>query len=330
MAGQPLAGGWSAILWGVLGDLDYFHKTLRLPRYSSSAPCSLCKATLHGTRTWKNMQQDAPWTESVWKPAEWREWPGRTKNLLFSLPGMSCCNISLDLMHVKFLGVDQYLFGSIFWLLCYVVLPQSPKTNLQVCWSFIKRYYGQHKVKHRYRSISKLTMFMKKKDYPKMRGKASEIKCLAKPIAALWGKFMNKNLKMHKLVNLMLKLSVKMNDIVDANKNCHAYPPEVAENFIHSAFSFGQLQLQAMEYFAAEPDVKAFNLTSKTHALLHIALMSKHQNPSKVWCFRGEDFMARVRRNAANCVAGNSATQATIKMVAHYRIGLELELMKMD
>ena len=45
-------------------------------------------------------------------------------------------------MHNKYLGTDQQQFGSTLYVLCYIVLLNSPQENLLVCWDFIKQHYG--------------------------------------------------------------------------------------------------------------------------------------------------------------------------------------------
>ena len=43
---KPLAGGYSATLWALVGDLEYLNSCLKLPHYSSkSNPCALCRCT---------------------------------------------------------------------------------------------------------------------------------------------------------------------------------------------------------------------------------------------------------------------------------------------
>jgi hypothetical protein len=54
---------------------------------------------------------------------------------LFSLPGVTALAVAYDYMHCKYLGVDGYLFGSVFWLLCFQILPGTPKENLAQVWA---------------------------------------------------------------------------------------------------------------------------------------------------------------------------------------------------
>ena len=97
------------MLWALEGDMDYYAKTLGLPRWSLSQHCcALCKCEKNGPMTWQDARLGAPWVKSCWKPAEWMQSLERSMNRLFSLPGVTCATVALDYMHCKYLGSDQY------------------------------------------------------------------------------------------------------------------------------------------------------------------------------------------------------------------------------
>ena len=269
-----LAGGFYAVVWAIMGDLDYYAATLKLPHYGAKSPCALCRCTIHGENTWKNNQSNAPWLQTIWKPLEWLAWDGRTKCKLFTLPGVTATTVALDYMHCKYLGCDQYIFGSVMYLLCFVIVSSTPKDNLNVCWTFIKNYWKDHKVVRRLKYLNKLTMFVRKTDFPKLRGKAAEIKGFGPVVLALFSKFMNPNLEIHKAIRAMLKLNVQMESILDQYKHHIALPSRPATQFKNCATGMAQMQLKCCQHFLGEPDIKAFNITSKTHMVVHSALLA--------------------------------------------------------
>ena len=174
-AGMPLANGMFGYLYGILGDLDYLHKTLKLPRYSSKKPCAQCACEIHGARTFKDNRPNAPWLSTIVNPSDWKN-NKRSSNELFNLPGISCHNLCYDFMHCKYLGSDQYILGSLLYFLCFSVMAGAPKQNLQRIWLWIKAFYRNNKSFPRvYRYLNKLSMFVRKKDFPKLRGKAGEL-----------------------------------------------------------------------------------------------------------------------------------------------------------
>ena len=110
LAGSHLADGFFAVLWCIAGDMDYFAKTLSLPRWSLAVGCcALCQCTKNGPHTWQDNRVNAPWTQTLWTALAWRTYANRSRNRLFSLPGVTGLTVALDYMHCKYLGSDQYL-----------------------------------------------------------------------------------------------------------------------------------------------------------------------------------------------------------------------------
>ena len=192
--GEPLADGYFACLIGLCGDLDYCAKFLGHPRWSShSEPCGLCRATFRGPLTWLNFSENAPWEGTQWTPETWARRPIRSTCPLFEMPGFTSIAVLPDYMHNKYLGYAQYLFGSVFWLLCFVHMAAAPLQNLRTLANFIMSFQNRHRPQHgeRYpaRTLRKLTMFVKKRDFPKLRGKGGQIRGLGDAMIAMWKRY---------------------------------------------------------------------------------------------------------------------------------------------
>ena len=236
-AGKHLADGYYATLWSVIGDLDYLSKTLGLPRSTSHNPCCLCKCTLNGELSWKNNSTDAPWLGAMWTPLEWIAWDQKAKCELFSIPGVSSQTVALDWMRNKYLGIDQYQYGSVLYVLCYMVLLDQPKQNLATCWAHIKEFYRSHKTSNRYQSISKLSMFVRKGGTIKLRGKAGELRGLGPALLDLWQSHMNPALAIHSKVHLMLKLNLKLENLLEFHNDEVNLPVASARKCVEYAFA---------------------------------------------------------------------------------------------
>ena len=65
-----------------------------------------------------------------------------------------------------------------------------------------------------------------------------------------------------------------------------------------------------------------------SHCVLESSLLSGFINPAIVWCFIGEDFMKRIQQLGESCVEGLNAAQAFLKMMSHYRVGMQLQFSK--
>lgn len=111
---------------------------------SHSNLCCLCQCTKFGALTYHDARVNAAWTNTPWTPSGWRRWSGRSCCPLFD-KGLTAVNIFPDYMHVKFLGWLQYCMGSVLWLLCYQILPDSALQNLHACCTFVKQHQKQNK-----------------------------------------------------------------------------------------------------------------------------------------------------------------------------------------
>ena len=219
-AGTPLAGGSFAVLWTVIGDLDYFHAILELPHFGRAENmCALCQATKSGPTTWCNFRRDAPWRATCWQATAWRSWPGRSKSPLFNLSYTSCLTIALDYLHVKYLGYDMYVFGSVLELSCRSILLESPEANLATVWRRLQAAYGRLKTpaQARYRYLTKLSMFMRN-GYAKLRGKGAEVRHLGRALVLVFEEFYNNALQTHREILLMLQLNVASASVESVQK----------------------------------------------------------------------------------------------------------------
>ena len=123
-AGRYFAGGYRAVLFVIRGDLDYFAKCLQLNHYGSLHPCCRCPAnsTEGDPLCWTDFRPThSQWMQEQWDPDDWNEaHPGRHQ--IFHIPSVTIRCVYMDWLHVKHLGVDQYAYGSVLWLLCYRVM----------------------------------------------------------------------------------------------------------------------------------------------------------------------------------------------------------------
>ncbi len=153
-AGKQLAEGYRAVLWGLIGDLDYLVAILKLPNFNSSRPCSLCRCSLSGANSWSDFSPEANWRNQLWTLSAWKAWADRSPCPLFKLSYCSSLTVHLDFMHCKYLGVDQYTYASVLALLTCSILPDSPQQNLNILWRMIKDFYATHGTKIQYRYMN--------------------------------------------------------------------------------------------------------------------------------------------------------------------------------
>ena len=143
---------------------------------------------------------------------------------IFTLPGVSILTVGVDLMHIKHLGTDKYMYRSVLYLLCFHVLSSSPLENLKVVAHDIRQYYKLHHTQVRYRYMNRLSMFMRKSGCPCLRGKAAEVKHLGKALEASWRTHMRHDREIRQQIALMLKTNNQVEPYLTSIKVLIKYP----------------------------------------------------------------------------------------------------------
>ena len=233
----------------------------------------------------------------------------------------------MDYMHNMFLGWLQYLYGSIFHLLVFTRMGDTPLANLFEIQTWIVSFQKANNVEYKYgHRLDKLSMFQKKSGYPRLRGRAGDIMGLDATMLGLWTQHMDAGNVVHKRIRLILDLNVRISKILHefSPKHGHFNVPEPAYGRLKSmALDMAQLHVQVLEHFQAEGS-KIFNMTSKTHFALHSLLLAQHIHPALVWCFKGESMMRRTSTIWKSCVDGSRHWQVSIKAALKYRTAFTL------
>ena len=326
-AGKPLAGGYFGALLQLCGDLDYNTKWLGLPHYGSGAtPCVLCRATQNGATTWMDNRPTAEWTKTEHTPETWRQ-TATTKCAIFQVPGMSGLGLAYDYMHCMFLGWVQLVYGSVMHVLCRLIMPHAPLDNLLELAKLIKQFQVKERTKHPYRhKLSKLTMFEKKKGYPKLRGRAADIMGLDATILHLWKLYADPNDNFHKRIQLLLELNLKVSTLLQEYSpsfGFFAVPEAPAAQLQEASMLMVQLHVQLMQHCKSHA-IRAFNITSKSHFVIHSIRWSKFIHPFLIWCFKGETLMHKSRILWQSCLTGTKPHDVANRAALKYRYSLHL------
>ena len=232
-------------------------------------------------------------------------------------------------MHCKYLGVDRLLYSSVLYLMIFHVLTLgSPDANMAWLWSEIKRHYKAFEVHAHFQCLNKISMFWRAKTKSlSLRGKAAEIRSLARPLLAIWAAKMTPGIELHRKLHLLLKLNWRLEELLEVNKFEFAHAEADANAFRDAMTGFLLLQKELAQHFS-DHEPKLFNYTEKSHFLQHLGLQAHCLNPRLVWCFSGEDMQRRVQRITAACARGQRPGQSEVKMCLRYRIALHLQFRK--
>lgn len=306
-AGSPLAGGFYGCLLQLVGDLDYYSSYLQVPRWSlRSGPCSQRRCTFSGPLSWLDNKRNSPWQGASLTTGDWRSHFNPTCHL-FRLPGVSALSVTQDYMHCMFLGWLQYLYGSCIHLLVYECFPGG--TALQSLFEigeWIKNYQQRNNTIHKWRrKWDKLSVFTTK-GFPKLKGKAADIYGLAGAMWHLWQDKMNPANVQHRQIQLLLKYNYQIDQILQEFHPRYGFlaiPLQEAQSLFELGLTMAQIHAQLMNYYEGV-DSKLFNMTAKSHFVLHSLYYARWVHPCLVWCFRGEDTMRRMATLWKSCLTG--------------------------
>ena len=325
----PLADGLYCVVWGTPGDLDYQCKRMLLADFNRpSRGCSLCGAN----------NTDAVWTECVDGSCVWQgrvhsdrqfaaQNPARHR-LYRHVPGVGISHYIPDEMHVKYLGTDKSFMASTLKLLTHHVLPGTPDANLKQLWNEITAEYrilGPGTT--RFQTITANMIQGKSKKIPDLKGKAAQIKGLIPVLVTIWRRHMDHSIHgpaWHRDVLAGLTASARYDELLKAHRLYPRLPPLARVELRSTCFIFCQAQAALVNHF--HPHIGLFNVTMKSHYLIHMGMAAGFINPYYGAVWQGEDMMRVLRRIMAASAFGRKPTSAQREAMNRYCRALSFEL----
>ena len=176
---------------------------------------------------------------------------------------------------------------------------------------------------HRYKqSLKKLTMVRPKKGFPKLRGRAADIKGLSSTMVALWRSFGQSIASPQgNQILALLQLNDEIATILETFSPTYGHykvPQPQATHCFQLGLTIAQLQAQLLDHYSAH-NSKLFNQTSKIHFVLHALKLSENLHPFLVWCFKGEMSMKRNQKVWKSCLTVQSHHVTSCKAAKKYR-----------
>ena len=236
------------------------------------------------------------WSTAWWPlrftPDTWRAARGSQGCALFRLPFVTALTACPDVMHCKYLGTDKYAYGSVLFILVFLLLPGSIADNVATVWNFIKHFYKDNNYNARglkaYTSF-RLGMFCRAKAprsvYPALKGRAAELKHVGPALLALWKAHMTSAME-HVMVLLALTNCVNMDELVDKQPAESPWKMDShdATLYLQAAWEYGSAISWLGQHYAAKGE-RLFDLTVKHHLLAHCAHYARYLHPKLSWCF---------------------------------------------
>lgn len=171
--------------------------------------------------------------------------------------------------------------------------------------------------------------------FPKLKGRAAEVKHLVPALAHVWRTYMSPargepDAAAQAHVHQALLHSARMDEILDQFPDDDVLPRDAADEFIEASWGYAQCQNRVATYYNGTLGLMIFDVTIKTHYTLHAAMVARFLNPRKSWNYAGEDFMHKVKVLMQACVIGNTVTACIVRFESRYSYALHLLLTEFE
>ena len=107
-----------------------------------------------------------------------------------------------------------------------------------------------------------------------------------------------------------------MDSIIDLYPDADILPAADANAYRDAAYGYARTQGALADFYNGESGgaLMLFDITAKTHWMLHGADNALYLNPRLSWNSAGEDFMGKVKVPHASCCRGNNAACQQISL----------------
>jgi hypothetical protein len=318
-----LAGGFFLILWANRGDLKFLQAAMGFPdpnRESGMCPCCEADGSAFNWRDFGSAVAMPVWHGTQWALRSMDAWRAAHPNcneLFRKLPTTTINNHIPDWMHVKNLGCDADFFGAVLVFVCYFMgFHGDPEAVLVMLWNKIDRWYRDHNTSCRFSTI-KMSMFNPGlAKFPKLKGKAAEIRDVGRPLLHILRPFIDMTKREHRWMIEAIEYNVRMEDLYLEHIDKYRLPLASAKELFMCSLQFGRRVCALRRHFG---DVHLlYRVTGKLHIITHSCFLSQYVHPRFGACWSGEDFMRVSQRLLQSCLNGVHPRKVVSKAMLRY------------
>ena len=321
LAGQAICGhDLFVVLWGVLGDHEFFQNHLGLPNTSNQAPnpaCQWCLCNkLNMKNHWFNFDDAAPWMKGG--PREAADHPINT------IVGMTSGHYLVDWLHTVDLGIASHALANVLFNIVYDKLNHMSRAKaMELVVDKLLAYPSHHGSDFRSMELKHITNPQRPhKEYPLIHHmKAAHVRHMVPMIHGVFGEFAGPS-PYDAFQEEMLKALAKLYDVMHSGGL--VFTPSEYAAFKQAAFCFlGAYKALAEE--AEKAGLKRYNIVPKFHYFVHLVQQSELLNPRACWCYGGEDLVGRASTLAHSCTRGTPQHKVALTMMDKYRVAVHVK-----
>ena len=306
-----------AIIWSIVGDLEFFSSEFQFPTAMSNYPCAYCSATN------KFGDNEAPFTDFR-AGAAWRGTQAMPEvdHPLMEVSGVSSAAIRLDLLHLIDLGCAAHLYGNLVWDLVedHTEGPNRIAKLAKVNKS-IEETYKSCKIpaSRRLQRLNMSDVCMGGEEFPVLKHcKGRRIRYFSKVAVKLAAAHATTPWGQKRLAALQGM------DMAYDSADSSTWGLEEFKKFKRGCEQFlgnyGWLAKQAMKQGLCR-----YSITQKHHLLAcRYIEQCRIAAPRLTWCYGPESFMSMCIKIAAACVQGTAAAKMPGKVLDKFAFSYHL------
>lgn len=315
-AGRPiLPNDFCIVVWGVLGDNEFFQVELGCPHHACTEPRACCHLCSCGKSS-----KDNHWFnwEGLWVGSASRHEP---KHPINAIRGWTPWHFVMDWLHCVDLGVASHAVGNILF---EVVFQKLKSCTRAVATSRIALFLAEHpaeqgsdfdslELKHfcnpgRPHQDSPETHFLK----------AAQVRGLVHRVHLLFQQYAS-NTQADRQMLLMIQCLDTVYQIMHSASMF--FSGEEYRAFRQAGLQF----LASYSWLNKKMGPQRFKEVPKFHYFFHLLEQSRYLNPRTGWCYGGEDLVGKISALAHSCTRGTASHMVVSKMMDKYLIAKHLE-----
>ena len=327
MAGKPILQNHPkkrCMLFGLIGDLDWYAEEFGMPRAMSDHPCGFCNCDMHDEIPFNDFRPEAKWKTTCFSAAEMAE---KYSHELFTVPGLHPLGLYLDTLHTLDLGVSCHVCGNILWEILEDHLEEpSREGRLASLNKMIVEEYNAlgTPASQRVGLLKTSNIGESSSVYPLLKHiKGRRVRYLVPVVRRLAEKYKATGGSHGQHRALVACKLEEIYDLLDI-PNFHMAPSQLQQ------FQTSVEKLLLHYGWCAKHSFKngllRYSIVQKTHKLAHLPEMAKDVSPRCTQCYGAESFMGLMVGIAKRSIAGAAPHKAASAITMKYRMSMHLLL----
>ena len=347
VAGQPiLKSGLRVVIWGVLGDLDYFFKDLGMKHWSAAGEGGMCECCPANTLPldhpasipWNDFKKTAWWRLLCYLASLWAALPPSEHPLWLAKLGLTRFFLMWDSLHIcEQRGVASHCVGNALVTLLQekVGRRNAGKDALEEAWKELwddmleitESLKAEGLIKYPLGRLELSWFWHGNNEYPCVSKavKAAEMRDLVPVVYELCKKRLSEGSRLEEegpYQNLperrcyLMKHLAKYYNIM--REGGLFLTQEEAKELKESVYKVNAFYSDLTKD-AQKMHLKQFSQVPKFRFWEHLADQAKYLNPRSFWTYLSEDYVGKIAKMASKLLDGTDRQKLAFKLLSHYR-----------